>query len=438
MSTVVEEAVPFRVGEWLPSDQSVLEKWLGALIEKEKQKPIPLDSVIVEFKKLIEDDPEVYMLFTKMFQQIPNRPPYNKTPTDKPQVKDYQHMLRLINRVMTTAPLFNKTGLVGFSINAILDWPMGTPAGTAAFLNNKVNKQLKKILDKWGTYLKSEESACVLNSEPNHWFSEPALDALAKKDPFYGQGDDPKDPRENFIYNFKCDLAKTHWGYKSWDDFFTREFNEGRRPVASPDDPGVITNACESAPYRIAYGVQKRETFWIKAQPYSLDHMLAGRHVDKFLGGTVYQAFLSAKSYHRWNCPVDGEIVQTCIIEGSYYAEALSEGFDRAGPNDSQGYITEVATRALIFIKADNDDIGLMCFKPVGMAEVSSCDIQVEKGHPVKKGDSLGTFRFGGSTHCLFFGPQVKLAFDLHGQTPGLNSSNIPVNAKLATVVKPD
>jgi phosphatidylserine decarboxylase len=53
----------------------------------------------------------------------------------------------------------------------------------------------------------------------------------------------------------------------------------------------------------------------------------------------------------------------------------------------------------------------------------------------VKKGDQLGMFHFGGSTHCLMFGPQVRLDFDLHGERPGLTSRNIPVNARIATVV---
>ena len=117
-------------------------------------------------------------------------------------------------------------------------------------------------------------------------------------------------------------------------------------------------------------------------------------------------------------------------------AEALSEGFDPAGPNESQGYITQVATRALVFIEADNPDIGLMCVMFVGMAEVSSNEITVYEGQHVNKGDQLGMFHFGGSTHTLIFRPEVKLKFDLHGQKPGLHSENIPVRARIATVVK--
>jgi phosphatidylserine decarboxylase len=156
----------------------------------------------------------------------------------------------------------------------------------------------------------------------------------------------------------------------------------------------------------------------------------------QFERGTIYQAFLSALSYHRWHSPVSGTIVKTKVIDGSYYAESLVEGFDPAGPNDSQGYITQVATRALIFIQADNPDIGLMCVMFVGMAEVSSNEITVYETQHVKKGEQLGMFHFGGSTHCLIFRPEVKLDFDMHGQTPSLHSNNIPLKARIATVIK--
>ena len=36
------------------------------------------------------------------------------TSVNRPQVRDYEHMLALINGILTTAPAFNRTGLVGF------------------------------------------------------------------------------------------------------------------------------------------------------------------------------------------------------------------------------------------------------------------------------------------------------------------------------------
>jgi phosphatidylserine decarboxylase len=412
---------PYRVGEWLPSDQTFLDSWLAKLIAEVEDAPKPLHPVVDALRELIESDPTVYMLFNQMFEQVPHKPPYNKDPTGKPQVRDYRLMLQLVNAIMTRAPEFNETGLVGFPINAIFDWSMATPGGFAAFLNVDVNRALKNVLDEWGRYLASPDSAYVLNTNPRTgWFGEDAMKAMP-----------------NFVEQFQCDPSKPHYGFGSWDDFFTRQFREGQRPIASPDDDNVIVNACESAPYKIAHEVKERDRFWIKTQPYSLSHMLDNDSLTPtFLGGTVYQAFLSAKSYHRWHSPVSGLVVKARVVDGTYYSETMTEGYDPAGPNDSQGYITEVATRALIYIQADNPAIGLMCFMAVGMAEVSTCQISVYEGQHVTKGQQLGMFHFGGSTHCLLFRPDVKLDFDLHGQKPGLDSNNILVNSRIATVLK--
>jgi len=75
-----------------------------------------------------------------------------------------------------------------------------------------------------------------------------------------------------------------------------------------------------------------------------------------------------------------------------------------------------------------------MCFVAIGMAEVSTCDITVFEGQKIKRGQETGMFHFGGSTHLLIFRPEVALDFDMHGQPPGLDSSNIPINSRIATV----
>ena len=411
---------PFRVGNWLTSDQAVLDAWLDKLHGKVQAEPdAPLHPVIEQFAALIESDAQLYMWFHQMFSQVPHTPRYRKNPAGGPQVRDYRVMLRMVNAIMTQAPEFNQTGLVGFPINAILDWSMGTTSGYAAFLDARVNRQFKRVLNEWAIYLSSSESRYVLNDDPHTgWLGKDAMAAMP-----------------GFSTQFVCEPEQPHYGFTSWDDFFTRQFRDGQRPIAAPDDDDVIANACESAPYRLAHGVKHIDNFWIKAQPYSLRHMLDNdKLAPRFDGGTVYQAFLSALSYHRWHSPVSGRVVKAYVIDGTYYSETLSEGYDDSGPNDSQGYITEVATRALIFIEADNPAIGLMCFMAVGMAEVSTCQITVYEGQRVSKGQQLGMFHFGGSTHCLIFRPEVRLDFDLHDQKPGLNSQNIPINSRIATV----
>jgi len=441
----------YRVGEWLPSDQKILNNWLADLIDEVEAHKKPFHPVIQELQDLIEADPEIYALVTMMFDQVPLK--YQHSVYGK-QVRNYHHFLELLNAIMTTSPTYNDTGCVGFPINAILDWSMGTEGGFAAFLNDKLNAQFKRVLNHWGTFLKSQDSNYVLLAEnapikgPHHsrakqyyWLGDEAMVAMMN---MMRQSNPPLKPDEHdkarleFIETFKCAPEKPHYGFACWDDFFTREFREGKRPIAGEGDDSIIVNACESAPYRIAQGdkVRLRTKFWIKGQPYSLAHMLDNdERSELFVGGSVYQAFLSAKSFHRWNSPVSGTIVKTKIIDGTYYSETPTEGYDSAAPNDSQGYISEVATRALIFIEADNPKIGLMCFMPIGMAEVSSCDIQVYEGQKVTKGQPIGTFHFGGSTHCLFFQKGVNIEFDLpKDNPPGLSAYNLFVNSKLAVV----
>ncbi|XP_044169453.1 L-tryptophan decarboxylase-like [Acropora millepora] len=298
----------YRVGQWLPSDPKVLNKWLDNLIKKvqadpisrgklqaleaqhppaeseesaEKAKykfsPLPppvkfytLHEPVEKLKEAILTDPEINMFFHQMFWQqydLPDSSEGVKIPT-------WHLMIVLIDYIMTTAPEFNETGLVGFPINVILNWPMHTTAGFAAFLNDKVNKLFKNILNYWAdTWLNTPASCSVLTTKsPGGWFSEEAMKAMP-----------------GFVDDYECDPNLPHYGFKSWDEFFTRKFRPGRRPVASPDDNYIVANACESAPYKLDRGVKLKDFFWIKNQLYSLDFILNMNPVaKKFYGGTVY------------------------------------------------------------------------------------------------------------------------------------------------------
>ncbi|KAJ3536566.1 hypothetical protein NM688_g6820 [Phlebia brevispora] len=72
-----------------------------------------------------------------------------------------------------------------------------------------------------------------------------------------------------------------------------------------------------------------------------------------------------------------------------------------------------------------------MCFMGVGMAEVSTCEVTVTPGQVVKKGDQLGMFHFGGSTHCLIFRPETKITFTTDDYPQG---QNIQLYAPIAAV----
>lgn len=83
-----------------------------------------------EFKELIEGNARVYMYFMQMFDEIPRKKPYWKDPTGAKAIRDYKHMLQVLNHIFTTAPEWTdaaeSVGVVGVPCCAILDWPMGT------------------------------------------------------------------------------------------------------------------------------------------------------------------------------------------------------------------------------------------------------------------------------------------------------------------------
>lgn len=308
-------------------------------------------------------------------------------------------------------------------------------SGHAAFLDPDVNKMLKKVLNEWGRYLKTPDSAKVLGDHSAGWFSETGVKDMMEV------ANAPLKTDHKFEDFFVCpDPSAKYKGFKSWDDFFTRQVNEKARPIASPDDDSVINNCCESKVFNVARDVKLRDKFYVKGQPYSIVDMLAHDPLaSQFAGGTVYQAFLSALSYHRWHSPVNGTIKKCFVQDGTYFSEPLFEGvgdptnggqIDAKGISVCQGYLTALATRAIIFIEADNPAIGLMAFIGIGMDEVSTCDITVKEGQRVKKGEQTGMFHFGGSSHVLLFRKGVKVdGFPQPGR-----AENVPVRSQLAVV----
>ncbi|KAI0145102.1 Phophatidylserine decarboxylase-domain-containing protein [Xylariaceae sp. FL1272] len=429
-----------RHGAWLPADHRVQHDWMAKQVahvdQHGEQKLIP---VLQEFKEFIEGNPRIYMYFNAMWDEVPMKKPYYSDPTGRKQIRDYRHMLAMLNHIFTQAPQWNDAafgvGMVGVPMVSLFDYVMATPSGHAAFLDPDVNKMMKRILNEWGKFLQSPKSAEVLDHHKQGWFSTHGLKDLMEV------ANKPLGTAHNFEDMYVCDPKEKHYGYKSWDDFFTRQLREDARPVASPDDNSVIANACESTPYNISRDCKLRDKFWIKKQPYSVLDMLAHDPLSvQFDKCTIYQAFLSALSYHRWHSPVSGKIVRAFVQDGTYFSEPLFEGLgdpnvheiNTKGISVAQGYLTALATRAVIFIQADNPAIGLMAFIGVGMDEVSTCEITVKEGQSIKKGEQLGMFHFGGSSHCLLFRSDVHVEFDGHVKVG--QDHNVPVRSKIAVV----
>lgn len=405
-----------RYTGWLPSNPEIYDTFIakhvalasGRLGHKHQD-------AVQKFEEAIQGDAIMKGLFEQIFLQV----------SPKNTVKDFEMLLHMLDNIIQSAPPYhvavdskgNPIGEpIGVPVYLIFDLLSNTSAAYDLFRLPKFNEALKALLDSWGKYLQDpkQNSNAVLNTGKEGWFSKVAITNLETK--LRGLTFDQT--------YYTPDPSAENRGYKTWDDFFTREFQDGRRPIAFKENKTLIHSACESTVYRMAYNVKIYDQFWLKSQKYSLYDMLNrdNKMAEYFEGGTVYQAFLSPLDFHRWHSPVDGVIEKVVNLPGTYYAVLPDEGAPIDDPDlppgspygaliRSQGFITLVAARALIYIKADNPDIGLVCFIGIGMAEVSTCEITVTEGKPVKKGDQIGMFHFGGSSHTLIFGPKCNIAF---------------------------
>ncbi|KYK58938.1 phosphatidylserine decarboxylase family protein [Drechmeria coniospora] len=437
---------PHRAGGWLPLDGNIMVAWLRRLVEDvDGRGEVPaLANEVDDLRKLIDSRADLRMLASAMLDEVPAKAPYLDDPVGNRQIRHVGHLLELFSVIMTEkAPEWSQrgcdVGLIGFPFNALLDWPMATPSGYAFFLMPEVNARLRAILDAWrDELLATPASRYVLTADENMWLGGPALRAMERD----GNLDGGSLPFDRL---FRCDPTADHWGFRSWDDFFARRFRDvdALRPVASRDDAACVVAACESRPFALRSNVGRRDGFWLKGQPYSLDEMLDGHPwVGDLVGGTVYQAFLGATSYHRWHSHVAGTVVRTELIAGTYFSEPTMAGFyddegpDPAGPGLAQGYIAHVATRAIFYIEAD-EPVGRTVFVAVGMADVSTCRIhkRFRTGRPtrVDKGEEIGSFHHGGSTHCLIFRRGLDMDWVDEAKI-GRSDRSMAVRSKLATV----
>ncbi|KAF8128885.1 Phophatidylserine decarboxylase-domain-containing protein [Boletus edulis] len=403
--------MPFRIeyrgtiARWLPKDPAVIWKYESDLLAQlitngvctragvvdEKQ----FSLVTLEFKKLIEENAEIFRDFHEMFDQVLPNPD-----ADQLIITNYMQLLAVLDRVITVAPTYNYTSplVSGVPMYGILAPFCNTEAGYRAFTHPKVNAMFHKIFDEWTRFLVSPASRDVLVSTAGGWFSPEALQVQTTR---LGMP---------FEQAWVCYPNQPNMGFTSWDDFFVRRFREGVRPTVAPDNAEFINVACEAITYRVAADVQATDEFWLKDMPYSLEHVLNyDLLASQLVGGTVFQAMLSSMDYHRWHSPIDGRVVKAYIVPGTYYAARLDDDSDMDVISRSQAFVTAISTRALIFIESDNPNIGLMCFVGVGLGEISTTKLEVREGDRIKKGDEIGSFHFGGSTHLLVFRPQTKL-----------------------------
>ncbi|MDQ3744981.1 MAG: phosphatidylserine decarboxylase family protein, partial [Acidobacteriota bacterium] len=344
----LDKAGPIQMGFWVPNRVWATAKFLIPLrdyiaAKKKAGTLTPMRPEVAAFKDWVTTHSVYRMWVTSMINQanafVAGLDPKTKKEIegdgDVIWIEDYDCLFELLNEIITTSPSFNTTVQVGTPMNGLLAVAMGTEAGAALFHDTTFNLQFKKVLNAWNTFLKSSDSLDKLDindpEKEGSWISQAAWAAG--------------------VWNQMVhDPSKPGYGFDSWNSFFIRKFVPGARPFQG--DPNTdIDIGCETTPWQYENNVALETEFWVKDVNYSLLDLFGGQEkwAELFVGGQLYQGFLSATHYHRWQAPLDGTIVRSWVQPGTYFAQRPGQGEDPGTweGTESQPYLGHVAARAI-------------------------------------------------------------------------------------------
>lgn len=217
--------------------------------------------------------------------------------------------------------------------------------------------------------------------------------------------------RKSPSYNMS-DYIEPRGGWRTFNEFFARNFKPGYRPVADIANQSVIISPADST-FDGQWEIRTDSHVTVKNLHWQIQELMHGSpYKDRFVNGTFMHAFLGPNDYHRQHAPVGGTVVEARVIPGQVYLQVIAEPIagDTTGAKtlrphrafdapDEAGYQFAQA-RGLIVL---DTPIGLVAVLPIGMCQVSSVILTAEVGVTVRKGEELSYFQFGGSDIILLF-----------------------------------
>ena len=218
--------------------------------------------------------------------------------------------------------------------------------------------------------------------------------------------------KTRFVKNLLINLFKNHYKisleefarknvdeYSSFNDFFTREFDEGVRPIdqtentiVSPVDGKVMESG------RVSDG----KLFQLKNMEYNLSHLLNKnpKLIEAFKNAFYVTIYLAPNNYHRVHLPYQGKLLRNQIIGGKTYKvneQALKK-------------INGLYTKNIRQISQFESSNLNFCMIMVGAMNVSSISIKDKNKDVYNKGEEFACFNLG-STVLLLFSSSDNIKF---------------------------
>jgi len=329
--------------------------------------------------------------------------------------KEFEDLLKFLEEWATFLPKAIGSSDDGLTYIQKMDlFAYNNPFGRVVFQTSPGRELFNQFVKERGAYMDSSESLKYVSE----WLSDPRIE------------------KEDYVIP---DENAENGGFENYNDFFSRELKDQAttRPQTMPERDYVITAPTDALMNSIPMQIVDNNTLIQTKglQELNIEELLAGSpYWENFVGGTALSCILMPNTYHRYHAPVDGEVIEARIVQGALLG---MEDFPTFVPKTGNvGYYGadfsafENYQRGYFII--DTGKYGLVAVIPVGLSTVGSVVFQekylgLTQPIPVKRGDELGHFLYGGSLVILVFEPdkyssaaiQVRLGnqigtFDTH------------------------
>lgn len=225
---------------------------------------------------------------------------------------------------------------------------------------------------------------------------------------------------EQFVRHFEVDMAEAEQpdptAYASFNDFFTRELQEGARPIADAD----LVCPADGAISQLG-AIDEGRIFQAKGQHFSTRELLGGdeERAAQFTDGQFATIYLSPRDYHRVHMPLAGQLSATSYIPGDLFSvnAVTAENVERLFARNERlvcYFDTDLGPMAMVLVGA-MVVAGIETVWSGQVAPATDDPTVVNYQHlpqsvSLAKGDEMGRFKLGSTVILLF--PKDSMSWD--------------------------
>jgi len=232
-----------------------------------------------------------------------------------------------------------------------------------------------------------------------------------------------------FIKNYNINMAEAKFkdaeDFKTFNDFFTRELEEGARPI--DDNDGALCYPVDGAISQQG-DIEDGRLIQAKGFDYSLETLLGGSYntAKPFQGGKFSCIYLAPKDYHRIHMPMAATLREMIFVPGDLFsvnpltANNVPNLFSRnervvAIFDTKHGPLAMVLVGATIVASIETTWAGTITSSRKKGIFQESYPADGADAITFEKGDEMGRFKLG-STVVSAFAPNM-VEFNMHAES---------------------